>query len=95
MNQGVIIEEGTFAELRARGAAFGMFLEEFGVREEATVDGAHQASPALVVDLKEDSKKETGAVVGTSTMQTEEKNVGSVSAAGTLWLWLARLKEMS
>jgi ABC-type multidrug transport system ATPase subunit len=83
MNEGVVIEEGTFAELTNSGAAFSRFLEEFGLGMNNSVDDIvkNQQVDTAKSDEKKVDKVGSNVVGG---MQAEERHVGTVGAKGML-----------
>ncbi|KAL0070194.1 hypothetical protein AAF712_002684 [Marasmius tenuissimus] len=78
LNNGSIVEEGTYSDLIARGGAFARFIEEFGsngpqddLDKERSQTERKEGTPAKDKEKKEKPTKKV--------MQLEDRNVGSVS----------------
>ncbi|KAK7024232.1 hypothetical protein VNI00_016449 [Paramarasmius palmivorus] len=79
LNDGAIVEEGTYSELMAKGGAFARFIEEFG-STESQEESADKRSPEKKTEdnpaVRGEKKRDT---TSKKLMQTEDRNVGSVS----------------
>ncbi|KPV74356.1 uncharacterized protein RHOBADRAFT_54195 [Rhodotorula graminis WP1] len=80
MENGRIVEQGTYAELVASGSSFSRFADEYGVAAVSTAvgdgDGDELVGKVDVVD--EPKQKGKGGAAGRPLMQKEEQAVGSV-----------------
>ena len=85
MENGRIVEQGTYAELVASGSSFSRFAEEYGVAAVSTTEGdgdklEGEAEDVVEKDPAVDSKqKGKGGAAGPPLMQKEEQLTGSVS----------------
>lgn len=80
VNNGMIVEEGTYTNLMAKKGAFARFIEEFGS------NGSHEDTDkkrvaAKVDEVVHDGKKAEGNkdIPNKKVMQVEDRNVGAVS----------------
>jgi ATP-binding cassette subfamily C (CFTR/MRP) protein 1 len=73
MDEGRVVESGSYAELRARGGAFARLMDEYG-KLDAEDDAGEEAKVEAVV------AKDEGAKVKKGLMQAEERVTGQVSA---------------
>ncbi|KIJ49226.1 hypothetical protein M422DRAFT_225864 [Sphaerobolus stellatus SS14] len=91
MDAGKIVEEGTYHDLIANGAAFSRLVEEFGSQEEEEVQKADEESREASKELDKevsqalalpssnaDPKAKAAVAKGPALMQQEERNVGQV-----------------
>ena len=78
LNNGSIVEEGTYSDLIARGGAFARFIEEFGSSgpQDDLDKKGQKASEKEVTPGQEKEKKDKPTK---KVMQLEDRNVGSVS----------------
>jgi ATP-binding cassette subfamily C (CFTR/MRP) protein 1 len=72
MDEGRVVEAGTYAELRARGGAFARLMDEYG-KQEAEPESEE------AVQVVGDEKKEKKAGKRQGLMQAEERAKGQVS----------------
>ncbi|KAF9473172.1 P-loop containing nucleoside triphosphate hydrolase protein [Pholiota conissans] len=89
MDNGKIVEEGTYTDLCSGGAAFSRLIEEHGHVESGTQSSSAKVSKNLQVIKKNDS------TTATALMEDEERNVGAVTwdvykkylrnAGGLIW----------
>ncbi|TFK36263.1 multidrug resistance-associated ABC transporter [Crucibulum laeve] len=85
MDEGVIIEQGTYDDLMNKGPVFSRLMDEYGSLEQAEEKDADTANPRRKDEKKgaadgeslEDASKKTK----TALMQTEERETGAVSWA--------------
>ncbi|TBU42097.1 multidrug resistance-associated ABC transporter [Dichomitus squalens] len=74
MDEGVIVEEGSYAELMKRGDMFARLMEEYGSQEEDKRDDATASKKADDVAAPAEAKKATQKL-----MQEEERLTGAVT----------------
>ena len=96
MNQGKIVEQGTYEELITSGGDFSRLVAEFGGKEEEKKEEEEEAEEDAIeepLDLKEKEKKPEQK--GKALMTVEERATGSVSwgvyaeyarAGGGIWV---------
>ncbi|KAL0576170.1 hypothetical protein V5O48_005811 [Marasmius crinis-equi] len=78
LNNGSVVEEGTYSDLISRGGAFARFIEEFGSNGPQDDEEEKKESQTVKKDApgKESEKKDKPTK---KLMQLEDRNVGSVS----------------
>ncbi|GAA5907850.1 hypothetical protein JCM8208_001962 [Rhodotorula glutinis] len=84
MENGRIVEQGTYAELVQSGSSFSRFAEEYGVAAVSTTDGDGAELEGKVDDVGEkvdEKEKGKGGAAGRPLMQKEEQMTGSVGLA--------------
>ncbi|KAL0958936.1 hypothetical protein HGRIS_014252 [Hohenbuehelia grisea] len=75
MDEGVIVEQGTYQDLMKDGLAFSRLMEDYGSRQKVEVDPTHADLPAKTVEKAEQGASKEDAAL----MQAEERNTGSVA----------------
>jgi ABC-type multidrug transport system ATPase subunit len=84
---GRIVEQGTYADLMAKGQAFAKFFTEFGTQEHEEKKKNEEAEEGAIEEAgeaKEGEDKKSGAVkrvaakAGPALMQEEERNTGAI-----------------
>ncbi|KIK62471.1 hypothetical protein GYMLUDRAFT_41922 [Collybiopsis luxurians FD-317 M1] len=89
VNDGRIIELGTYNELMANGGEFSRFVAEFGNNDSENKEAEEEKEEAIVVEAakaeneEEVKEKRRKATAGAGMMQAEERNTGAVS--GTIY----------
>lgn len=80
IENGRVVEQGTYDELIARNGAFAALVAEFGNQEEEEAEDA-DAKAKTVKESKNGEKKDRKKEKATKLMQEEERATGAVGAA--------------
>ncbi|EFI26687.1 ATP-binding cassette [Coprinopsis cinerea okayama7 len=96
LDNGTVIEQGTYTELVANGPVFSRLVEEYGQKSAFTSTGSNlnERAELTSVQIKDDLPE----VAKEALMQAEERNIGAVSwdvykrylwyAGGMIWLFI-------
>jgi ATP-binding cassette subfamily C (CFTR/MRP) protein 1 len=76
MDNGRIIERGTYADLVAAGGQFSQLVAEYGVAEDTNMKEADEETAILA----DDAKPKDASTPTAKLMQGDERNTGAVSS---------------
>lgn len=79
VNEGRIVEFGTYNELMENGSEFSKFVNEFGNNDQE--EAQEEEMVAAIEDVEEVKEKRKKATAGAGMMQVEERNTGAVNGA--------------